>query len=62
MKSLASMPFLPPFRDTKAYYHPEGPVPVSFGPSEPLRPVEIRRYIRTLRENRRFTFTHDFLH
>jgi hypothetical protein len=61
MKSLASMPLMPSFNN-KAYYHPEGPVPVVVESSEPLRPIEIRRYVRALRENRRFSYSNDLLY
>jgi hypothetical protein len=62
MKSVASMPFMPSFGNSKAYYHPEGPVPAVIESSEPMGPVEIRRYVRTLRETRRFAFTNDLIY
>jgi hypothetical protein len=62
MKSLLSMPAFQPKKGAKTYFYPEGPVPVMVEPSEPMRPVEIRRYVRTLRETRRFTFNNEFLY
>jgi hypothetical protein len=62
MKSVASMPFMPSFKNNNAYYRPEGPIPAIVESSEPMSPLEIRRYVRTLRETRRYNYSNDLIY
>ena len=61
MKAVKEMPATVEF--IRAMFPPRhsapAPVPVT---SSPMRPVDIRRFVRDQRESRRYTFTRDFLY
>ena len=62
MKALVSMKLQPAFRSKLACIHKAEPVLVSAASSIHNRPVEIRQYLRYLRENRQYNFTKDFVY
>jgi hypothetical protein len=57
MKALASMPLS---RTLMKILGREAPVPVPVATDTYLRPVEMRRYLRRLRESRHYHLSNDF--
>jgi hypothetical protein len=57
MKALASMPLS---RTLMKFFGRQAPVFVPVETDTYMRPVEIRRYLRRLRENRRYHLSNDF--
>jgi hypothetical protein len=62
MKAFASLPLQSPFRINPVSMRLAEPVFVSTTSSMHLRPMEIRRYLRHLRESRQYNFTRDFVY
>lgn len=62
MKALRSMPLQPTFRINPFSVHKAEPVLVPTESSAHMGPMEIRRYLRSLRENRQYNFTRDFVY
>ena len=62
MKACTLIPFQATFRSNPVSVPKAEPVLVSTASEVHLRPVEIRRYLRFLRENRQFNFTRDFVY
>jgi hypothetical protein len=61
MKIFTSIPSKPTFE--RIFFPLKKSESVSLATSSvPMRPVEIRRYLRELRENRQYNFTKDFLY
>jgi hypothetical protein len=57
MKVVTSLPLKQIFRINPFSIQKTEPVLVSIAPSSPMRPVEIRRNLRHLRETRHYTIT-----
>lgn len=60
MKAIISTPLRHIFRNNPLSTRRAEPVPVNWQPSTPLRPVEIRRSLRQIRERRQYGLTVDY--
>jgi hypothetical protein len=62
MKALMQTKIIRSFMSKMASIHKTEPVLVSISSSTSMQPVDTRRYLRHLRENRHFNFTRDFVY
>jgi hypothetical protein len=60
MKTIRRIPFREIFMNNPFSVRRAEPAPVSWQPSTPLRPVEIRRHLRQIREHRQYGSTVDY--
>ena len=61
MKALSSMQTDSAFDTILDFLQEEKPVPVSSEAQTLMRPMQVKRFIHNLRENRQITYTDDFV-